>query len=150
MADGQISEVASGLNYPSSIVVLDDNTLLVGVEGDGTGHYDDNIYKVTIDQNSKETYLTGFDNVRGMSISADKKVLFVSDTYNSQILQFDVTAAPPQKKVIAGKWDTHSYLDGVGEDAKMSFPMGSAPMSDGRLFFSDGNNGVVRQIQCPA
>ena len=66
------------------------------------------------------------------------------------MVEFDLTEATPTKKVIAGKYDTHSYLDGVGENAKMSFPMGSAPTSDGRLFFSDGNNGVVRQIQCLA
>ena len=150
VADGQISEVASGFKMPVSIVILDDNALLVGVQGDGTGHTSDNIYKVTIDQNSKATYLRGFDNVRGMSISADKKVLYVSDTYNSQIQAIDVTAATPQKKVIAGKWDSHRFSDGVGEDAQMSFPMGSASTSDGRLFFSDSNNGVLRQIQCPA
>lgn len=145
-----ITLVADGFDGPVSLVVVDDNTLLVGVELVGSGDTDDNIYKVTIDTGVTDSFSAGYDNVRGMSISADKKVLYVSDTYNDQIYVIDMTQSVIQKKILAGTFNLRGHVDAIGVNARFDFPMSSAPLSDGRLFVCDSNNMAIRSIECPS
>ena len=148
LSDGAISEVASGFSGPCSIATLDADTVFVGEQSTSNGA--DRIYNVKVSTGVKTLLLSGFNNPRDISISTDKTTLFVDDSYNEQMLGYDLTTAPLQKKVLAGGYKQKGHTDAVGTNARFGVSVLGLLGPDTRtLFVADHWYGSIRKIQCP-
>lgn len=84
---------------------------------------------------------SGFNDPRG--IAADGLYLYVSDTGNHTIRR--ILSSTGQVKTIAGMPKEAGYKDGVGFNARFSYPRGLAVDGD-YIYVADTGNNVIRRV----
>ena len=83
---------------------------------------------------------------RGVAVDASGN-LFVADTLNSTIRRITPAGAVT---TIGGSAGMHGYVDGEGNAARFTAPVGVAVDADGNLFITDGGNSTIRKGTPPA
>jgi sugar lactone lactonase YvrE len=84
-----------------------------------------------------------FSGPSGAVLSADRRTIFVADTFNALLRAVDVTTGAVS--TIAGRLQVQSVVDGVGADARFQSPRAMALSPDGAsLYVADGP--TVRRV----
>ena len=92
----------------------------------------------------------------GIALSSDGKTLYVADTFNNQVKQFDVTYPPNDPPALtlnrvigSGSAGFDKTLDADGASittAHLSYPTGLALDASGDLFIADTYNDRIREV----
>ncbi len=149
-ADGP--SAAARFNLPTDVAVSPDYTSLYVADS-----YNHRIRKIALENNQVSTVAgnssagledgTGssavFDEPRGLALTADGTVLFVTDCRGGNIRKIDLATA----KVTTYAGGTHiGYADGTAADALFYNPDGIAVTSDSKeIFIADEWNSMIRK-----
>ena len=154
--DGTITVIADSfdgkrLNSPNDVVVKSDGSIwftdpdygiLSDYEGDRSASEIGACHVYRIDGRSGEIAIVADDFVKpnGLAFSPDESILYIADTGNHKIKEFDPDTGWVLTKVGSG---SRGYRNGVSGDAKLNEPNGLVHFG-GLWYIADAGNHIAR------
>jgi len=146
-AAGTVSTLVAkdGFQRPFGLVFVGD-TLYVSTDNNDAGDHSDmtgTIWRVDIDTGASAVVVRNIGRPRGLLALDDGRIV-LSDYQHHSLRILEPTTATITN--LAGTFDQHGMLDGVGAIARFDAPYGMARLPDGRILVADLFNNRIRAV----